>query len=119
MALWLIWESLTFRMLKSAQIEQVWKPFARRRQRDAIASGGMRRRRVSFDDGIFPVCLFVLSGLILLGGLFMLLSWITVTVPARQLKSCSEFERCVAPAAEMNEPLWVDDPPADRLTITR
>ena len=119
MALWLIWESLTFRMLKSAQMEQVWNLFARRRQRDAIASGGMRRRRVAFDEGILPVCLFVLSGLVLLGGLFMLLSWVTVKVPTRQLKSCSEFERCVTPAADGNESFGADGPLADRLTITR
>ena len=119
MALWLIWESLTFRMLKSAQRELVWNPFARRRQRDDIASDGTRRRRVAFDAGILPLCLFVLSGLVLLGGLFMLLWWVTVSVPATGLKSCSELERCVDRAADGNESSWQDDPPADRLTITR
>jgi len=79
----------------------------------------MRRRRVAFDDGILPVCLFVLSGLVLLGGLVLLLSWITVTVPVRQLKSCSDAERCVAPAEDANESVGADDPLADRLTITR
>ena len=118
MALWLIWESLTFRMLRSAQIEQVWNSFTRRRQRDVIASAGTRRRR-AFDDGMLPVCLFVLSGLVLLGGLFLLLSWATVTVPVRQLKSCSEFGRCVTPAVDGNESFAADDPIVDRPTITR
>src|SRR5215471_17159219 len=87
MALWLIWESLTFRILKSPLRELVWNPFARRKQRDAIASGGARRRRVAFDDGIVPLCLFALSGLVLLGGgLLLLLSWATVTVRVGQLK---------------------------------
>ena len=55
---------------------------------------------------------FVLSGLVLLGGLFMLLSWVTVTVPVIQLKPCSEFERCMEPAADANESFGADDSPA-------
>src|SRR5215471_13247340 len=101
------------------QRDQLWSSWTRRRQRDAVGPRDMRRRRVAFDDGILPVCLFVLSGLVLLGGLVLLLSWITVTVPVRQLKSCSDAERCVAPAVDANESVGADDPLADRLTITR
>jgi len=119
MALWLIWESLTFRMLKTAQIDRLWTSLIRRRQRDAIGSGGMPRRRVAFGDGVLVVCLFAFAGLLLLGSLVILLSWVTMTVPSRASKFCSEFERCLAPAADMNEPVSVDDPPANRLTITR
>src|SRR5215831_18542846 len=118
MALWLIWESLPFRMPKTAQIDRLWTSLTSR-QRDAIGSGGKPRRRVAFGDGVLVVCLFAFAGLLLLGSLVMLLSWVTMTVPSRELKSCSEFERCLAPAADMNEPVSVDDPPADRLTITR
>jgi hypothetical protein len=109
-------------MLRTAamlQRGQIGNSLTRRRPRDAVGSGGVRRRRMAFGDGVLVVCLFVVAGLILLGSLLMLLSRVTVSVPATELKSCSEFERCVAPAADGNESLWPDDPPADRLKITR
>lgn len=90
----------------------------RRRPRDAVDSGGVRRRRVAYGDGVFVVCLFLVAGLILLGSLFMLLSWVTVTVP-RELKTCSDFEGCAPPTTDANESLWADDALADRLKITR
>jgi hypothetical protein len=49
----------------------------------------------------------------------MLLSWVTVTVPARELKPCSDFEDCAAPTTDANESLWADDALADRLRMTR
>jgi len=109
-------------MLKTAamlQRDQVWNSLTRRRLRDAAGSGGVRRRQVAFGDGVLVVCLFAVAGLVLLGSLFMLLSWATVTVPARELKSCSDFEGCVAPATDADESLWTEGPLADRLKITR
>jgi hypothetical protein len=103
----------TVSMLQRSAVEFV----TRRLQRVAAGSEGVRRRHVAFGDGIFVVCLFVLGGLLLLGSLLMLLSWVTVTVPPRVLKSCSEFERCVAPASDENESLWTDDPLTDRLRM--
>jgi hypothetical protein len=91
----------------------------RRRTRDTVGSGGVRRRRVAYGDGVFVVSLFVVAGLILLGSLLMLLSWVTVTVPARELKSCSDLEGCMTPAIDANESLWADDPLPDRLKMTR
>ena len=67
------------------QRDQVWNSLTRGRPRDAVGSGGVRRRRVAFGDGVLVVCLFAVAGLVLLGSLFMLLSWVTVTVPAREL----------------------------------
>ncbi len=109
-------------MLRTAamrQRDQVWNSLTRPRPRDVVGSGGVRRRRVAFGDGVLVVCLFAVAGLVLLGSLFMLLSWVTVTVPARELKSCSDFEGCVAPATDTDESLWTEGPPADRLKITR
>jgi hypothetical protein len=74
---------------------------------------------VAFGDGMLVVCLFVLGGLILLGSLLILLSWVTVTVPRRVPKSCYEFELCAAPATDGNESSWADDPLTDRLRMTR
>jgi hypothetical protein len=74
---------------------------------------------VALDDGILLVCLFVLVGLVVLGGVLILLSWVTATLPPSMLTSCPEFDRCVAPAPDGNEPLWVDDPLTDGLRMTR
>jgi len=100
------------------QRDRVRNSFTHWRQR-VVGSGGLRRRRVAFSDGTLVVCLFVLGGLLLLGSLLMLLSWVTVTLPPRALKSCSEFERCVTPATDEGESLWADEPVTDRPTITR
>jgi hypothetical protein len=120
MASGVVWGQATFRMLGTVamlQRDQLWNSVARRRQRVAAGSEGVRRRHVAFGDGILVVCLFALGGLLLLGSLLMLLSWVTVTVPPRELKSCSEFERCVAPATDGNESLWADDPLTGRLRM--
>ena len=109
-------------MLKTAamlQRDQVWNSLTRRRPRAGVGSGGERRHRAAFGDGLLVVCLFAVAGLLLLGSLFMLLSWVTVTVPARELKSCSDFEGCVAPATDADESLWTEGPMADRLKTTR
>ena len=109
-------------MLRTAamlQRDQAWNPLARRRPRNAVGSGGVHRRRVAFGDEMLGVCLFVVAGLILLGGLLMLLSWVTVTFPARELKSCSASEGCVTPATDASESLSTDDPLVDGLKITR
>jgi hypothetical protein len=101
------------------QRDQVGNSLTHRRQRDAFGSGGVRPRRVAFGDEVLGVFLFVVAGLILLGGLLMLLSWVSVTFPARDLRSCSDFEGCVAPATDADESLWAEDPMADRPKITR
>jgi hypothetical protein len=120
MALGLVGRQATFPMLRTVSIrqrDQVRISVNRRRQRVAVSSGGVRRHRLAFNDGILAVCLFVLSGLVLLGSLLMLLSWVTATLPPRVLQSCSEFDLCAAPAAHGNESLWVDDPRTDELRM--
>ena len=101
------------------QRDQVWNSLIRRRLRDAVGSSGVHRRRVDFSDEMLGVCLFVVAGLILLGGLLMLLSSVTVTFPARELKSCSAFEGCVTPTTDTSEFLSTDDPLVDGLKMTR
>jgi len=120
MASGVVWGQATFRMLGTVamlQRDHVWNSGTRRRQRVAAGSGGVRRRHLAFGDGILVVCLFALGGLLLLGSVLMLLSWVTVTVPTRELKSCSEFERCVAPATDGNESSWADDALTGRLRM--
>jgi len=101
------------------QRDEAWKALTDRRGRVSLGSDGAGRRRVALDDGILPVCLFVLVGLVLLSGVLILLSWVTATLPPSMLTSCPEFDRCVASAPDGNEPLWGDDPLTDRLGMTR
>src|SRR5215467_14434131 len=107
---------ITAAMLRS---DLVWNALTRRRPQDVVGSGGVPPRRAPLSDGVFIVCIFAVAGLMLLASLFMLLSWVTVSVPARELKSCSDFEGCVAPATDASESSWADDPLADRLKMTR
>lgn len=122
MALSLAWGQATFRMLATVstmQRDEVWKSLTHRRGRVSLGSDGAGRRRGAVDDGILVVCLFVFVGLVVLGGVLILLSWATATGPPSMLTSCPEFHRCVAPAPDGNEPLWVDDPLTDGLRMTR
>jgi len=54
-----------------------------------------------------------------LGGVLILLSWTTATLPPSMLTSCPEFDGCVAAAPDGNESLWVDDPLTDGPRMTR
>jgi hypothetical protein len=122
MALSLDWGQATFRTLATVstmQRPEAWKSLTHRRGRVSLGSDGAGRRRVALDDGTLVVCLFVLVGLVVLGGMLILLSWVTGTLPPSMLTSCPGFDRCVAPAPDGNEPLWVDDPLTDGLRMTR
>jgi hypothetical protein len=121
MALGLAWGQATFRMLTTVSMLQrnrLWKSLTCCRDRVALGSDGGSRRRVAFDDGILFVCLFVFAGLVMLGGVLMLLSWATATLPPRMLKSCPAFDLCAAPAGDGNESLWADDPRTDEPRMT-
>jgi len=65
------------------------------------------------------VCLFVVVGLVVLGSMLTLPVWTTAALPPRKLDSCPEFDLCAAPVADGNESLWVDDPRADELRMSR
>jgi hypothetical protein len=101
------------------QNDRVWNSLTRRRDRVALGSDGRGRRRVPFDDGLLVVCLFVFVWLVVLASMLMLLAWTTAALAPRMLDVCPEFDLCAAPAADGNEPLWVDDPRTDELRMTR
>jgi hypothetical protein len=94
------------------------RSFARHRGRFALGSDGVDRRRITFNDGIVSVCFLVLIGLVVLGSLLMLLSWVTATLPPSMLRSCPEVDVCGPPALDGNESLSVDDPLTDGLRMT-
>jgi hypothetical protein len=95
------------------------RSFARNHGRLAFGSDGVGRRRITFNDGIVGACFLVLVGLVVLGSLLMLLSWVTATLPPSMLRSCPEFDVCGPPALDGNESLSVDDPLTDGLRMTR
>jgi hypothetical protein len=97
----------------------VWNTLTRRRGRVVLGSAGADRRRLAFDDGLLVLCLFVLAGLVVLGGVLLLFSWVTATLPPRMLMSCSEYHSCVTPEPDMNQVLWGDDSLTDGPTMTR
>jgi hypothetical protein len=105
--------------MSALQRDRVWKSLTRRRGRVALGSDGADRRRLAFDDGILVVCLFVLVGLVVLGGVLILLAGVTATLSPSVRTSCPDFDLCVAPAPDRNEVLWVDDPLTDGLRMTR
>jgi hypothetical protein len=122
MARGLVWGQATFRMLRTVsmlQRDRVWDSLTRRRDRGAPGSDGRSPRREAFDDGLLVVCLFVVVGLLVLGITLMLLVWTTASFAPRTLDSCAELDLCVAPAADRNESLGVDDPRSDELKMTR
>jgi hypothetical protein len=118
MALGLAWGLATFRMLGTVSMLQRDRSFARHRGRLGLGSDGVDRRRITFNDGIVCVCFLVLVGLVVLGSLLMLLSWVTATLPPSMLRSCPEFDVCGPPVLDRNESLSVDDPLTDGLRMT-
>jgi hypothetical protein len=118
MALSLAWGRATFRMLATVstmQRDEAWKSLTRRRGRVSLGSDGAGRRRVALDDGILLICLFVLIGLVVLGGVLILLS---CHRRSRQYAHALSSSTAVAPAPDrMN--LCGDDPLTDGLRMTR
>ena len=50
------------------------------------------RHRVAFADAILLVCVFVFGGLLVLGGVVMLLSWVTAARPTSTFNSRPQFD---------------------------
>jgi hypothetical protein len=94
------------------------RSFARHHGRLALGPDGVGRRRINFNDGIVCVCFLVLVGLVVLGSLLMLLSWVTATLPPSMLRSCPEVDVCGPPALDGNESSSADDPLTDGLRMT-
>jgi hypothetical protein len=73
--------------------------------------------RTTFNDGIVVVCLLALVGLVVVGGLFMLLSWVTTTLPANTRIACPHQAACEASAPDETQPA-LGHPRAQELTLT-
>ncbi len=78
------------------------KPVAR-----GSADGTYRPR--TFDDGVLFVCLLMLVGVVILGGLLMLFYSVAVTLPPRLIIACPEFDGCPASEPPSGQAVWMDD----------
>lgn len=73
---------------------------------------GARRaspHRTTFNDGIVVVCFLALVGLVVVGGLFMLLSWVTTTLPTTTRIACPHGSACQTSAPEETQLVLGDE----------
>ena len=54
----------------------------------------------AFNDGIVVVCFLALVGLVVVGALFMLLSWVTTTLPTNTRIACPHGPACETSAPD-------------------
>jgi hypothetical protein len=73
--------------------------------------------RATFNDGIVVVCFLALVGLVVVGGLFMLLSWVTTTLPANPRIACPHQPGCETSAPDETQPA-LGHPRAAEPTLT-
>jgi len=106
-------------IVSSMQTERVWNTVTRRAVRVVPGSGGAGSHRRAFGEGVLAVCCLALVGAALLGGLLILFSWVTATLPMSQMIACPEFDGCVAPTPEQDQAVEVGDPRIDELKMTR
>jgi hypothetical protein len=66
-------------------------------------------RRKAFDDWIPVVCFLALVGVVVLGGLLMLLSWVTTTLPVSARIPCPYLPGCVATPPDETQSVPADD----------
>ena len=100
------------------QRDRVWTS-ATRRGRVAPRPDGPGKRRVSFDDVVIVLCFLALIGIVVVGGVVMLLSWVSATLPVSSRIACPEFDGCVVPSRDENSAVLADDRRNDRPMLTR
>ena len=88
------------RVQKSAAVHTV------RVDRGAYRAGS---RGASFNDWIPVVCFLALVGVVVVGGLLMLFSWVTTTLPGRVGTACPPPTDCVAPELVETQSVLGDD----------
>jgi hypothetical protein len=66
-------------------------------------------RAAIFDDVVLPVCFLALVGIVLVGGLLGLLSWVSAGIPPAPQLACSDVVSCAPAAAMVGDPgTWGD-----------
>ena len=98
--------------------ERVWNSATERTARPVRGAYRASPHRTTFNDGIVVVCFLALVGLVVVGGLFILLSWVTTTLPANTRIACPQQPICEASASDGGQSILGDDGPARELKPT-
>lgn len=102
----------------NTQRDRVWNSTTRP-VRVVPGPDGPGKRRLSADDVAVVVCFLALIVIVVLGGVVMLLSWVTATLPVSPRFACPEFDGCVVPGPDKDQPVLVDDYRNDGPMLTR
>jgi hypothetical protein len=97
--------------------ERVWNSATERTARPVHGAYRASPHRTTFNDGIVVVCFLALVGLVVVGGLFMLLSWVSTTLPANTRIACPHQPGCETSAPAETQPV-LGHPRAPELTLT-
>lgn len=81
---------------------------ARPSHRASRASAGTGSRPATLDDVSLVVCFLALVGVLVLGGVLTLFSWVTATHPTTSTIAC-EPDGCVLTVPDDIQPVWPDD----------
>ena len=110
----LAWGPGTFQM----QRERVWNSATERMARPVRGAYRASRHWATFNDGVVVVCFLALVGLVVVAGLFMLLSWVSTTLPANTRIACPQQPACEASASDGGQSVPGDDGPAREPKLT-
>jgi len=89
--------------------ERVWNSATQRTTPPVPGAHRSSPYRTTFNDGIVVVCFLALVGLVVIGGLFMLLSWLTTTLPANTRIACPHRPNCETSAPDETQLVLGDD----------
>lgn len=104
--------------VSSMQREQAWNSVLRGSGRVARGADGAGSSRAAFDEGVVAICFLVLVGVVVLGAILMLFSWVTTTLPTSPMVMCPAFDGCVTPIPDENQAVWVGDSAIDGPRLT-
>ena len=98
--------------------ECVWNSATDRAVRLDRSAHRASPRRTTIDDGIVVVCFLALVGVVVLGGLLMLLSWVSTTLPVNARIACPHLPACEASAPDGTQSVLGDDARAHETKLT-
>ena len=97
---------------------RTWVWATRPSQRAGRGSAGIGSRPATLDDAAVAVCFLALVGVVVLGGLLMLFSWVTAGLPPSALTACPGIDGCVTPAPAGDPAAWIEALRVDESTAT-
>jgi len=98
--------------------ERVWNSATERMARPVRGAYRASPRWAIFNDGIVVVCFLALVGLVVVSGLFMLLAWVSTTLPADTTIACPQQPACEASAPDETQLILGGDARTRELTPT-